>query len=272
MDYHKEYRKVHGYLPIIDDPAICQHIKFGLLTMNDGEVHESNTEGNEACLVILGGQCNVEVGGQKWEDIGRRRNVFDGKPTSIYIPRDSPFRVEARGEMDAGLCMAPASESRKPSLIPPEDVKCLAVGSWNWTRTVCDIMGNDSKIPQTLIVGETINPPGNWSSSPPHKHDVDDLPRESKLEEVYFYKLKPSQGFALQRIYSADGELDESYVIKDGDTVAFPRGYHPVVAAPGYQLYYLWVLAGKKRIMRPNDDPDHAWVKDTEPIISDIIG
>jgi 5-deoxy-glucuronate isomerase len=132
-------------------------------------------------------------------------------------------------------------------------------------------MGNDSDIPQNLIVGETINPPGNWSSSPPHKHDVDDLPMESKLEEVYFYKLKPQQGFGLQRIYSDDGDLDEAYVIRDGDTVAFPRGYHPVVAAPGYQLYYLWVLAGEKRIMCPNDDPDHAWVKDTEPIISEII-
>jgi 5-deoxy-glucuronate isomerase len=113
-----------------------------------------------------------------------------------------------------------------------------------------------------LIIGETFNPPGNWSSSPPHKHDRDDPPREEKFEEVYFYRLDPPQGFALQRVYSADGDLDVCYAVKHNDAVVLPRGYHPVVAAPGYRLYYLWVLAGQSRNPVWSEDPAHSWIHD----------
>jgi 5-deoxy-glucuronate isomerase len=270
MDFHKRHQEGSGYIGIIDDRQICEFIRFGVVRLNDGQAFRDETKDEETCLVVLGGRCTVASDDQEWQHLGRRKNVFDGRPHSAYIPIDSPFSITGEGECSVAVCRAPASERRQATVIPPEDVKCRTVGRWNWKRNVCDIMGNDSTVPERLIVGETYNPPGNWSSSPPHKHDVDNPPQELKLEEVYYYRLSPPQGFGLQRVYTGEGDLDEAYVVKDGDTVAIPSGYHPVCAAPGYQLYYLWMLAGGVRMMKPNDDPDHAWVKNCEAVIAEI--
>jgi 5-deoxy-glucuronate isomerase len=272
LGFLKKHEPSEGFRSIIDDPEICEYIRFGVIDLSAGSGYQGTTGEDEACLVLLGGRCTVSAANGHWAGIGGRRNVFDGRPYSLYLPRETDFDITADSDCSLAACMAHAGESREAKLIPPESVKCRSVGEWNWRRDVCDIMGNDSNVPETLIVGETYNPPGNWSSSPPHKHDVDNLPRESKLEEVYYFKLRPRQGFGLQRVYSEEGDLDEAYVIEDGDTVAFPRGYHPVAAAPGYELYYLWVLAGKRRVMCPNDDPNHAWLKGAESIVKEITG
>ncbi|MEK7765746.1 MAG: 5-deoxy-glucuronate isomerase, partial [bacterium] len=133
-------------------------------------------------------------------------------------------------------------------------------GKGNWFREVHDV-GVENLEAKSLIFGETFNPPGNWSSAPPHKHDVDNPPEEGKLEELYYYRLRPVQGFGLQRVYTADG-YDQVFVVGDGDVVTLPRGFHPVVAAPGYDLYYFWVLAAfKERKLRARDDPKHKWIK-----------
>jgi 5-deoxy-glucuronate isomerase len=109
-------------------------------------------------------------------------------------------------------------------------------------------------------VVEVVTPGGNWSSYPPHKHDRDDPPEESLLEETYYHRLRPAQGFAFQRVYSDDGSLDETMAVADGDVVLVPRGYHPVGAAHGYDLYYLNVMAGPRRVWRFRNDPAHAWI------------
>jgi 5-deoxy-glucuronate isomerase len=117
------------------------------------------------------------------------------------------------------------------------------------------------------LVGETWNPPGNWSSAPPHKHDADKPGKEAWLEEVYFYMTDKPQGFGIQRVYSGDdspSKGDDVYLIRSGDTVVLPYGYHPVVAGPGYRLMYVWVLAGEKREYGAwSLDPSHAWLMDT---------
>ncbi len=261
-----------GYRAVVEDPSICRHIAFGLLSLQDGQIYREDTAGREVCIILLNGLVSTTVDASEKGDMGPRSTVFDGKPYSLYVPKESDLELRSRGPSFLAVSRAPARSKREPRIIQPQDVKCRTVGRWNWKRSVCDIMGNDSTVPETLIVGETLNPPGNWSSAPPHKHDVDDLPRESRLEEVYFYKLRPPQGFGLQRIYTEGGDLDEAYVVRDGDTMAIPRGYHPVVAAPGYSLYYLWVLAGEKRVMKPRDDGSHSWLKDCEPIISQMEG
>ena len=112
----------------------------------------------------------------------------------------------------------------------------------------------------SLLVGETISKPGHWSSYPPHKHDTDNPPHETALEELYYFRFKPSGGFGFQRIYSEDHSLDESFMIEDSSVVLIPSGYHPVASAPGYSLYYLWILAGKKRILQPHFDLKYKWV------------
>jgi 5-deoxy-glucuronate isomerase len=134
-----------------------------------------------------------------------------------------------------------------------------AAGTGNWARTIRTILGPDDEAAR-LILGETLNPPGNWSSYPPHKHDRNAPPDEVALEEVYLYRFEPAAGFGVQLVY--DDTDERARIVRDGDVVAIPSGYHPVVAAPGYALYYLWVMAGEGREMAPYLEPPHAWVQD----------
>ena len=150
---------------------------------------------------------------------------------------------------------------KEPCLVTPDKVKERIVGKDNWQRTVYDVLCPEQVDCAHLLMGETINPSGNWSSYPPHKHDCDNLPTEAKLEEIYFFQVNPEQGFGFQRIYTHGDSVDETFTVTHNTLVVIPQGYHPVVAAPGYQLYYLWVLAGEKRVLQPCDDPNHCWIK-----------
>jgi 5-deoxy-glucuronate isomerase len=113
---------------------------------------------------------------------------------------------------------------------------------------------------ERLLVVEVITPGGHWSSYPPHKHDRHDPPNETFLEETYYHRLEPAQGFGMQRVYTDDRSLDETFTFGDGDVVLVPRGYHTVSAPPGYDLYYLNVMAGPVRDWAFANDPDHAWL------------
>jgi len=224
----------------------------------------------EAVLDIFGGHCTVNISAEdasaNFPEIGRRQNVFAGKPTMVYIPRGARVSVFAESEIFEGaLISAPARRSYPPVLVYPEETQTRLIGKDNWQRTVVTAIGDDVPADR-LLIGETVNPPGNWSSAPPHKHDCY-RDGEIPMEEVYLYKLNPAQGFGLQRVYTAPGDpepFDVTYAVRDGDVVAIPRGYHPVVAAPGYQLFYLWALAGEERRYGAwSDDPEHAWIKGT---------
>ncbi len=152
----------------------------------------------------------------------------------------------------------PAATAR---IVTPADHRVADVGSGNWARQVRTILGPEHAAGR-LIVGETVNPPGNWSSYPPHKHDEDNPPHEVQLEEVYYFKFDPPGGFGVQLRYDGKGDpADEVFVVRDGDVAIIKSGYHPVVGAPGYAFYYLWVMAGHGRRMAPALDPRHAWVQ-----------
>ena len=207
--------------------------------------------------------------------IGCRADVFSGKPTMVYLPRNTEYRVVAESSMlEIGVSKAPSESDYPPFLVKPEDVVEKSVGAWNWRRKVYTSIGDNVRA-QRLIVGETLNPPGNWSSWPPHKHDVKSL-NEAQLEEVYFFKIKPSHGFGLQRIYTTPDDkdpFDEVYIVKNNNTIVIPRGYHPVVAAPGYTLYYLWILAShERRYVASSTDPEHSWLKGCESILRQALG
>ena len=206
--------------------------------------------------------------------IGERTDVFNGKPVMVYLPGGVRYEVTAESpRLGIGVAAAPTDVEWPPAIVNPADVIERSVGVWNWRRKVCVAVGDNVQA-RRLIVGETLNPPGNWSSFPPHKHDEKDAD-ESPYEEVYFFRIKPSQGYGIQRIYTAPGSrdpLDEVYVIKNNDTIIIPRGYYPVVAGPGYELYYLWILAGEERKYGAwSDDPQHSWLKNCEPVIRDIL-
>lgn len=246
-----------------------EEIGFCIARLRAGETHETRLSKAETAIVLLGGTCTVKCGSVTFEHVGERPNVFAGKASAVYVPPGVPVEVVAETDAEVAIAATPATKEGEPQLVTPADVYARSVGQWNWRREVHDVIG-DSVPAEKLLVGETYNPPGNWSSYPPHKHDEDNLPHEVKMEEVYHFRINPATGFGTQRIYSADGDLDETYTVRDGDTVIIPKGYHPVGAAPGYQLYYLWILSGTNRIMRPNDDPAHAWVKAAEAVAAEM--
>jgi 5-deoxy-glucuronate isomerase len=270
-----------GYTPIVSpENSELKFIEFGrLLLPNIGEIYISETDDNEAVLTIFGGRCSIDIKGiysqkVRYQMIGIRDDVFDGKPTMVFLPKKVRYKVVAEtSNLDMGISMAPSDVDWPPALVRPEDVIENSVGIRNWQRKV--LKGVVDKIgAQRLMVGETINPPGNWSSYPPHKHDERGI-NEAPYEEVYFFRIKPSQGFGIQRIYthSDDKEpLDEVFIVKNGDTVVIPRGYHPIVAASGYQLYYHWILAGEERRYGAwSCDSNHRWLIDCEQVIKDVL-
>jgi len=253
----------------IADFSAGEEIAFCIARLKAGEIHETRLSKAETAIVVLGGTCAIKCGGVTFEKVGERQNVFAGRASAVYVPPGLLVEVIAETETEIAVAATPATTEGEPRLVRPSDVYARSVGQWNWRREVHDIIGADVPA-EKLLVGETHNPPGNWSSYPPHKHDEDNLPHEVKMEEVYHFRINPPSGFGTQRIYTADDELDETYTVRDGDTVAIPKGYHPVGAAPGSQLYYLWILSGTNRIMRPSDDPDHAWVKAAEAVAAEM--
>ncbi|MCR4426855.1 MAG: 5-deoxy-glucuronate isomerase [Firmicutes bacterium] len=250
-----------------------RYLRFGLVNLIEGERRDLAFEPDEAVLVVLGGKADVIWGeGAHSQRIGERDNVFEGPAWAVYSPPgvSLALRGASRSTEIAVIRARPVEETtggradggRQVEIVSPDMVKIRPVGTGNWYRLVHDIVVQEDQPQATrLIVGETFNPQGNWSSYPPHKHDEEVEGLEGVLEEVYHFRVKPSRGFGFQRIYSPSRGVDEAYVIRDGDTVAIPFGYHPVAAAPRYEVYYLWALAGEKRFMSPREDDAHAWVK-----------
>lgn len=247
-------------------------ITFGRLVLaKAGESWNTDTGADEVALDILGGRVTVTIqspaGPVVYEGIGERENMFGGKPATVYIPRNSKYTVKAESDnVDVAVMGAPARRDTNPAYIAPDDIIQNVVGKDNWQRDVWTQIGPNVDADR-LLVGETFNPPGNWSSAPPHKHDVNNPPAEGYMEEVYFYQVTPKQGFGIQRVYSGETspkQINDAYVVEDGDTVAIPYGYHPIVAGPGYRVSYLWVLAGDERAYGAwSDDPKHAWLRNS---------
>lgn len=237
----------------------------GLLVrrLADGDAWDQPAGPDEVALVPLGGVCRVEALGRQWR-IGERRSVFHGQPWALYLPPQTAFRVWADGPVELAICRARAEESFDPVLIEPDDVAVEIRGAGNAARQINTIVPPGFPA-QRLHVVEVFIPSGNWSSYPPHKHDRADPPHEADLEEITYYRIDPASGFALHRLRTADDRLDVAWVVRDGDVVLVPEGYHTAVVAPGYTGYGLHVMAGDDpvRSTKPSDDPDHGWVRGT---------
>jgi 5-deoxy-glucuronate isomerase len=235
------------------------YVGFSVLQLPPQKVVSRPTEGNEVCLVVLSGRVRISAGDVDFGLMGERESVFDGLPWSVYIPARSSWTVEAETPAEVAVCAAPA-EGRLPArIIPPSEVGEEVRGKGTNTRHVRNILP-DTATAESLLVVEVVTPGGNWSSYPPHKHDVNDPPRETYLEETYYHRLKRGTGFALQRVYTDDRSLDETMAVSDGDVVLVPRGYHPVGAPHGFDLFYLNVMAGPVREWRFTMSPDHAFL------------
>ncbi len=250
------------YVDIAGKEDGLRFLKFGLLRLGESEEWTASCGNDECVFLLMSGKLSFKSKNHEGE-IGPRKDVFSSKAHALYVPRDSEVSFKAVYPSEVAVIRAPSREKHEIVVIRPEDVRVRVVGEMNWRRHVHDVVWDNVKA-DMLLVGETFNPPGNWSSYPPHRHDVDDIPNESDMEEVYHFRVFPEWGFGAQFVYTDDGEIDEVVKIKNGLTVVIDRGYHPVVAAPGYQIYYLWALAGEKRILIPRDDPKHSWIKAME--------
>ena len=235
-----------------------KHLTFHVHSMTAGQVFEDDTRGQELLLVFLSGGASISCGGESWNFEGRD-NVFAGRPYSLYLPPGRHFRLTATSDLEVAVAFAPAEGRLPPRLIRPEDVKVEIRGGHNATRQISHIV--DPGGAEKLLCVEVYTPSGNWSSYPPHKHDVQNPPEEVDLEEIYHYRFQPQGGWALQRLYTDDRSLDEVLKVGDGDTVLVREGYHPVVTAPGYDAYYLNFLAGETPSWIAKDEPDLAWVR-----------
>jgi 5-deoxy-glucuronate isomerase len=190
----------------------------------------------------------------------------------VYIPARTKFEIQAEGAVEIALPSAPSEMEAEPYVIAPSQVVSGVWGAANFKRYYHQIltMASQPELPaRRLIVGETFTPSGNWSTYPPHKHQVDDLPREAYHEEMYFFKVSPSDGFGICHYYNEEGE-EENFTVRDNSIHMMPRGYHTVVSAPGYTTYYLWFLAGNQRVQATVDDPHLGWVGKTVGMLKEL--
>jgi 5-deoxy-glucuronate isomerase len=239
-----------------------QYLTFETRRLAAGESYSGETVGNELAIVALGGRFLVGSTAGEWESIGGRADVFSGMPWALYLPVRTRFTVGAITNCDLAFCYCRAEEEHPARLVRPSDVAVEIRGGGNATRQINHII-TPAFPAQRLLVVEVYTPGGNWSSYPPHKHDVHNPPAEVDLEEIYYYRVDQPAGYAIQRLYTKDGRIDETMTVRSGDLVLVPEGYHPVVAAHGYNVYYLNALAGSARSMAASDDPDYAWVRQT---------
>jgi len=256
----KAHRTGRDIVEVTPRSAGWRYVGFSAHRLAPDESMTVSRPRSELCIVVLGGTVTVSQGDQRWSEIGERGDVFDDRaPYALYLPEGSAVAVQAHTKAEIGIASAPGPGGVGSRLIEPSQMKRFARGSGLNERFVCDILPQTDPARHLLVV-EVRTPSGHSSSYPPHKHDTDNLPEESSLEETYYHRLKPSQGFAFQRVYTDDRSLDESLAVEDHDVVMVPRGYHPVVVPYGYESYYLNVMAGSKREWHFRNDPAHEWM------------
>ena len=224
------------------------------LRLEPGGTTSFLTPTDETVVVLQQGRGIFATSAQRWA-VGRE-SVFTQRATALYLPPSIELTVTADTPLEAVLFSTPAPGGGNPYLAGPDQVQVAERGRGTYTREVHNIFVDDPHVTR-LMVGETFNPPGHWSSFPPHKHDGRD--GEPCLEEVYYYRVDPPQGFGQQLLYTTDGE-SVTHSVRDGDTVLLPYGYHPVSSPPGYRLYYLWGMAGQQRKLALHEDPAHTWI------------
>jgi 5-deoxy-glucuronate isomerase len=245
-----------------------EYVGFAAYRLSLGESLPVSADDQELCLVLLSGRVDIKgeapQGGFQWDNIGDRRSVFEDKsPFAAYLPPGSQAQITALSDVQIGVCAAPGSAETGlgPRLIEPASMKRSVRGKGANTRYVCDILP-DTAPAHSLLVVEVRTPSGHSSSYPPHKHDTDDLPHQSFLEETYYHQINPPQGFVFQRVYTDDRSIDQAMAVENSDLVVVPKGYHPVSVPYGYESYYLNVMAGPTRVWQFHNDPQHAWLMD----------
>lgn len=250
--------KVHDITPA---SAGWGFVGFGLYRLLPGERATEATGGRETILVIVEGRAHLQAAGQDFGLRGERMNVFERTPPhAIYVPSGADWSAVAETECTLAVCTAPSKGAHPVADLGPAGITLTPRGKGTNTRYIHNIAMENLDVADSLLVTEVYTPSGHWSSYPSHRHDEDDFPRMTYLEETYYMRLNPAQGFGIQRVYTEDGSLDQTMAVADHDVTLVPRGHHPCAAPYGYDMYYLNVMAGPLRKWRFQSDPAHDWI------------
>ncbi|AKO97411.1 putative enzyme involved in inositol metabolism [Marinovum algicola DG 898] len=254
--------KVHEITPA---RAGWRHVGFSLYRLRPGETAAEATGAREVILVMVEGKAAITAAGRDWGTLGARMNVFEKTPPHcLYLPNGTEWSLLAETDCTVAVCSAPGRGGHAPRRIGPEGITLTERGQGTNTRHINNIAMEAEDYCDSLLVTEVFTPAGHWSSYPSHRHDEDDFPRITYLEETYYHRLNPASGFGVQRVYTEDGTLDECMAVHDGDVVLVPRGHHPCGAPYGFEMYYLNVMAGPRRNWRFLPDPAVKWIIDKD--------
>lgn len=250
---------------VTPESAGWEYVSCAAYRLEAGQAIEAPADDQERLALILEGRARIVAGDHDFGEVGTRSSVFDPAPAGVVLVEPgSAVEVTATSQALVIVASAPGGAVRRTASIPAGDILVEHRGSGRTARRIHHLLPPAAEAGR-LIAFEVVTPGGNWSSYPPHKHDTESPPTEARLEELYYYRFAAPQGFAMQRVYTPDRTLDEALVPQDNDMVCVPRGYHPVSAAPGYDCYYLNVMAGPNRAWLFTLDPDHAWAMDWDP-------
>ena len=250
--------KVHDITP---ESAGWSYVGFRLYRLAAGETAAEPTGATEVILVLVEGRAEIAAGGQGFGELGGRMDVFEKTPPHcVYVPEGADWSAKATTACTLAVCAAPGRGGHPARVIGPEGIVQVTRGKGANTRQIHPIAMEERDVAGSLLVTEVFTPQGNWSSYPPHRHDEENYPEMTYLEETYYHRLNPAQGFGVQRVFTEDGALDETMAVSDHDVVLVPRGHHPCGAPYGYEMYYLNVMAGPLRKWRFRNHPDHDWI------------
>lgn len=256
--------KVHDITPAIARGALSPdwgYVGFGLYRLAAGDNVAEATGDREAILVLIEGKAQIRCDTVDFGEMGDRMDVFEKTPPACaYIPGQNNWTATATTACTLAVCSAPAKGDYAAQTLGPEGISLEPRGKGTNTRFINNIAMEGRDVAGSLLVTEVFTPAGNWSSYPPHRHDEDAFPDITYLEESYYHRLNPVQGYAHQRVWTEDGTLDETMSVSNHDVVLVPRGHHPCGAPYGYELYYLNVMAGPMRKWRFKNHPDHNWI------------
>lgn len=260
MSYKRTWNYKEDGLKVLfaKENSACQGLEIDALALRAGEYCEMSTEDKEFGITVLGGTCTVSGEGFAYENIGKRKDVFDGKAYAVYIPRRKTLKITAVTDMKAMIAKCPAAQDFEPVLITPDDVTVKYLGKPGFEREAHFLIDERIKA-NKIYIGENFIRGGQWSSFPGHKHDVNNMPAEGFAEEIYYYEYDKPNGYGIQQVYTADRSIDEAYAVRNGDIVEIPKGYHPCCVAPGYTGYLLWMMCCDNRGFYMTLDPEQAW-------------
>ncbi|OED39983.1 5-deoxy-glucuronate isomerase [Chromatiales bacterium (ex Bugula neritina AB1)] len=254
--------KVHQITPAT---AGWRYVGFSLYRLRKGESATEHTGTNEVMLVMVEGKAHITSRERDWGVLGERMDVFEKTaPHCLYLPNDSHWTAVAETDCVIAVCMAPGKGEHEAHRIDHTAISLTERGAGSNTRYINNIAMEAEDYCDSLLVTEVFTPAGHWSSYPSHRHDEDDFPRITYLEETYYHRLNPANGFGIQRVYTDDGQLDETMAVADGDVVLVPRGHHPCAAPYGFEMYYLNVMAGPLRKWRFVAADEVQWILDRD--------